>query len=154
MILPERWPHCFFKNYKTLNYLNVFLSFDAPFTKLKHTLRSPIKQCSPGLRQECFVLRSSPSLNQIMKSVHNQNPIPEDRVFSESHFEKENINCLFKVILFMWNHSKCFMLCLKLYKAYQDICYASIRWISNIACVEWFYEWISSDLFSKSSHFN
>lgn len=63
MIFPERWPHCFFKNYKTLNYFNVFPSFGASLLMLKHVLRPSIKQCLWGLWQNFFVLRSSASLN-------------------------------------------------------------------------------------------
>ena len=36
--------------------------------------------------------------------MHNQNLRLEYTDFSLTHFERDNINCLFQVVLFTWNH--------------------------------------------------
>lgn len=50
--------------------------------------------------------------------MNNQNPIPKYTDFSQTHFEKENINCLFKFVYSCGITGKDFMLCLKTYKVY------------------------------------
>ena len=64
--------------------------------------------------------------------TYAQNPTPEYRDFSQVHFEEERIltGCS-KLYYWCGTTGKCFMLGLKLYKAYVSICYAFIKWINQ-----------------------
>lgn len=62
------------------------------------------------------------SLNSDYRIYAQSKSQPEYADFSQVPFEKENTNCPLKAVESVANTT----LCLKLYRAYRDICYAFI----------------------------
>lgn len=126
-----------------LQNIKLFLCFPlsrCSFTNAQTHAWQPIKPCPQGPWQDYFALRSSESLNSDYEIYAQSKSHTSVSVqISMNYIWKQRIlTACSKLHYSRGITGKCAVLCLKLHKAYRDVCSPFLSWINNITCTEWF----------------